>query len=383
MGTYRRVESPEGAGLDGLRVVQRVLPAPGPGECVVQVQAAALNRSDLHRIRGEYGGVPMRRFSRYGVNTRKDGDASASAYVPGMEAAGLVLAVGADDDVGLVGRAVLVHSHLSCGVCDACLRGVDNACEAATIFGSQTPGMGAWSEQVLVPVSQVMPLPESLQPADVVGVEVTYGPVWWGLHHLARLSAGDVVAIQGGAAGLGLAALEVVRQAGAVAVSIVRDASSPRALALVAEPNAVVVESSDASADWFLARFGSRPRIVLDLVGAATFRHSLDIVAAAGIVLVIGAHSGVEVSLRLDEMFSRNIAVQGVGRAPTSVMKELVNAVADGVLKPRIAARFALDDVVLAARYADEPDLLGRVLLIPGQSETLQSPTRSLALGGQ
>lgn len=367
MGAYRRVESPEGSGVDGLRVVQRMLPNPAPGECVVEVRAAALNRSDLHRIRGKYGVVEMPRFSRYGVDARDENDATVSAYVPGMEAAGVVLAVGGDDDAALVGRSVLVHSHSSCGICVACQRGVDNACGAARIFGSQTPGMGAWSEQVLVQVSQVMPLAEGVAPADVVGVEVTYGPVWWGLHDLAKLSAGDVVAIQGGTSALGTAALEVARQAGAVAVSIVRDASSPRALALAAEPGALVVNRADVSADWFSARFGRSPRIVIDLIGAATFRQSVDIVASAGVVLIIGAHTGVEVPLRLDQMFSRSIAVQGVGRAPTPVMKRLVSAVAEGILQPKVAARFALDDVVAAARYADEPDRLGRVLLIPGR----------------
>jgi NADPH:quinone reductase-like Zn-dependent oxidoreductase len=236
--------------------------------------------------------------------------------------------------------------------------------------------MGAWSQRVLVPVAQVMPLPDTLTAADVVGVEVTYGPVWWGMRDLAAVSEGDLVAVQGGASGLGLAALEVGRQVGAEVVSIVRDASSPRARELAAEPAAVVAESVDASVDWFMARYGRRPRVVLDLVGAATFRHSLDIVAAAGVVLDIGAHTGVEVPLRLDEMFSRSIAVQGVGRAPTSVMELLVGAVAQGDLRPRVAGRFLLDDVVEAIRFADGPDRLGRVLLLPDQ-ETSDATTDS------
>jgi NADPH:quinone reductase-like Zn-dependent oxidoreductase len=372
MGAYRRVESPEGAGVEGLRVETRMLPDPAPGECVVHVRAATVNRSDLHRIRGEYGGSPMPRFSRYGVVTAGSGDAADSAYVPGMEAAGVVAAVGSHDDGELIGSPVLVRSHSSCGDCDACRRGVDNACEEGVIFGSQTPGRGAWSEQVLVPVSQLMVLPDGLAPADVVGVEVTYGPVWWGLHDLAGLSDGDLIAVQGGASGLGLAALEVARLAGAVAVSIVRDPSSPRAVALAAEPDALVVSASEASADWFAHRFGRRPRIVVDLVGAATFRHSQDIVAGAGELLVIGAHTGVEVPLRLDELFSRSIALRGVGRAPTRVMTSLVKAVAEAALRPRVAARFAMGDVVAAARYSGEPDRLGRVLLLPG----LETPDR-------
>jgi NADPH:quinone reductase-like Zn-dependent oxidoreductase len=365
--TYRRVESPGGTGIDGLVVVERPVRAPGPGECVVRIEAATVNRSDIARVEGEYGGVAVARFSSYGGGAEEAAaaDDGSTAYVPGMEGAGTVLAAGPDVDLGLVGRTVLIHSHSWCGACEECRAGLDNACAHGKIFGSQTPGVGAWSEQVVVPARQLFLLPEGMSPEQAVPAEVTYGPVWWGLRHLAGVGGGDVVVIEGGDSNLGVAAVQVVALLGATAVPVVRDAGSPRARELAAAGGVRVWERPDVSAESLRTEFGRRPRVVLDLLGTASFQHGLDLLAAGGVVLVLGAHTGADVPLRLDRLFRRSTAVQGVGRAPIAIMQEVLSEIAAGRLAPRIARTFRLDQVRDAVRHADDSPLLGKTLVAP------------------
>jgi NADPH:quinone reductase-like Zn-dependent oxidoreductase len=354
--------------VDGLRVVERPAERPARGECVVQIEAATINRSDIHRIEGFYGGVRLTRFGGYGAE--KDPPPGESregsvVYVPGMEAAGTIVDVGEGVDRGLLGKRVLIHSHSWCGSCEECLAGLDNACQSGKIFGSQTPGKGAWSQEAVVPARQLYVLPASLSPQDAAAIEVTYGPVWWGLKHLARLEARDLVVIQGGDSNLGVAAVHLASTLGAKTASIVRDAGSPRARQLLSIDDCRVYQRSDVTAERLVADFGHRPRVVLELLGAATFEQSMDIVASLGVVLVIGAHTGAEVPLRLDQLFRRSTGLQGVGRAPIRVMEEVLGLAASRAFTPLIAKAFPLAEVRDAVRYADRSPVLGKTILIP------------------
>ena len=363
-GTYRRVEARAGAGRDGLVVVRRPTNEPGPGECLIRVEVATINRADLHRIDGSYGGVAITPFQTLGDSSR-GADESVAVYVPGMEAAGTVIAVGKSVETSLVGTRVLVHSHSWCGQCDECRAGLDNACPHGRVFGSQTPGVGAWSEQVVVPAKQVHVLPDQLPLEHAVCAEVTYGPVWWGLRHRTAVGPHDLVAVQGGDSTLGLAAVQVIKLVGATPVMIVRDRRSPRARQLADLEGVHVRERAEVTSAAFVAEFGRRPLVVLDLLGAASFHQSLELVASGGTVLAIGAHTGASVDLRIDRLFQRNVAIQGIARAPIAGMVEILDLMAAGRLTPRIAREFSLDDVRSAVEFADSRAQFGKTLLRP------------------
>jgi NADPH2:quinone reductase len=208
-------------------------------------------------------------------------------------------------------------------------------------------------------------LPQSLSPQAAAVIEVTYGPVWWGLKHLARVDHRDLVVIQGGDSNLGVAAVHLASALGAQTASIVRDATSSRARQLLTIDRCRVYERSDVTPARLVADFGHRPRVVVDLLGAASFEQSIDIVAALGAVLVMGAHTGAEVSLRLDQLFRRSTLLQGVGRAPIRVMEEVLQLAANHVFSPLIAKVFPLADVKDAVRFADRSPALGKTILVP------------------
>ena len=126
-------------GNDVLTIGERPDPAPGPGEVLVRIEAAALNRLDLF-VRDGIPGVPV-----------------AFPHVPGADGAGVVEALGPGVTGPAPGTRVLLQPGLSCGTCEFCLAGERSLCVNFRILGEHLPG--TFAEKVAVPAANVYPAP--------------------------------------------------------------------------------------------------------------------------------------------------------------------------------------------------------------------------------
>jgi L-iditol 2-dehydrogenase len=234
---------------DRLEMRDLAAPVPKRGEVVLQVLAVGICGSELHGFKIH---APRR----------------TPPLVLGHEFSGEVLAIGEGVTGWRPGDRVAVNSTISCGVCDACVDGDPHVCPTAEVFGTKRPG--AFAEQVAVPVSTLLPLPQDVTPVQASLME----PLGNGVHawSMIRRRFPETVVIFGAGA-IGLFTLQVARAGGAGRLAVVD--VSPARLAVARQLGAertVNARSEDvlAALREFTRRRGAD--VAIDAVGAASTR---------------------------------------------------------------------------------------------------------------
>ncbi len=233
------------------RMEMRDVPAPAPkaGEVIVDVLAAGICGSEIHGFKIH---APRR----------------TPPLILGHEFAGEIRAVGDGVHGYQPGDRVAVNSTISCGTCEACVDGDPHVCRTAEVFGTKRPG--AFAERVAVPVSTLLPMPESVTPVQASLME----PLGNAVHawSMLRQRFPDTVVIFGAGA-IGLFALQVAKAGGAGRLAVV-DVSPAR---LAVAKNLGAERTLDARTDDVLAAIGEFARgrgadVAIDAVGAAATR---------------------------------------------------------------------------------------------------------------
>ncbi|MCW3011569.1 MAG: zinc-binding dehydrogenase [Solirubrobacterales bacterium] len=329
------------------------VPAPAPGEALVRVHAVGVNRMDVEMRAGIYGGESLMDFYF--------GQMMEFPHTPGIEPAGVVEAVGEGVTAVKPGDRVVPHSHLSCGACRQCLAGHDNACAQIRVLGVQTPGIGGYAEYFTWPARLLIPLPDSVTYEQGAALLVNYGPVWTALIQRAELRPGDTLLITGATGGCGHAAIEIGRLTGARVLALGGGDEKLEELASMgAEP---IDYRGGFAADVLEATDGRGADVVLELVGADTFKESLGAAAGRGRVAVIGSHGGIQTELNLGLLFAMNLQIHGITRGNQASMQKLVELAGTGVLTPKIFRTLALAEAAEAHRLMDERKHSGKIVL--------------------
>lgn len=317
----RRLGTPDRA----LVLEQRPPRAPGTGEVRVRVAAIGLNHPDLLVCAGRYQERPGLPFS------------------PGFEAAGTVAAVGPGTSYR-VGERVLVVPELP---------------------------EGAMQESLTVPEEQVFPVPATMPPTTAAVLHIAWTTAHVALHHRARLRAGETVLVTGAAGGVGTAAVQLARAAGARVLATATGAAHADACReLGAE---VVLDPADPGLPGRVRDLtaGRGVDVVVDVVGGELFDRLRRCVAFEGRLVTVGFTSGALPAVPVNHVLLRNYSVVGLHLAPyrrhdpallRRVHDELVRLHAAGVVVPPVTevpferAPEALD--MLARR-----EVVGRVVL--------------------
>src|SRR5215218_1073617 len=184
----------EHGGPEVVRVEELPRPAPGAGEVLLEVRAAALNHLDLWVRRG----LPIE---------------TTMPHVGGSDVAGVVAEAGDGVDTARVGERVVVNPSLWCGECEWCRRGEESMCLRYRIIGEHTDG--GFTEYLAVPADHVYRLPGSVTFEDAAALPVSYMTAWRALHSRARLQPGEDVLVLGASGGTAIAAVQIAGLAGA------------------------------------------------------------------------------------------------------------------------------------------------------------------------
>lgn len=300
-------------------------PAPGPGEVLVRVTAAALNFADVLRCRGEY-------------QERVD-----PPFVPGSEACGTVVAAGAGVDGPPAGERVIVARR----------RG------------------GCFAELVVAPAAAVLPVPPSMDDVTAAGFHVTYQTGYVALHTRARLQAGETLLVHAGAGGTGSAAIELGKAAGA---RVIATAGGPEKVEICRSLGADL--ALDSRAGDFVpavleATDGRGADVVFDPVGGDVFDRSRRCVAFEGRILVIGFAGGRIPEAPANHLLVKNYSVVGVHWAlyeehrPEVIRRahdDLVALHAAGRIRPGAARVIGLDEVPAALGALARRATVGKVV---------------------
>ncbi len=325
----RAVVCEEYGGPEVLTVAERPDPSPGPGELVLRVQSAGVNRPDLMQRQGNYPPPP------------------GASDVLGLECSGEVLSIGE----GVTGWSV-----------------GDPVC--ALLSG------GGYAEQVAVPAGQVVRRPEGVDAVEAGGLVEVVATVWSNVFMIAGLQRGETLLVHGGAGGIGTMAIQLAVALGArVAVT----AGSAERLARCAELGADVLinyREQDFVEVLRDATDGHGADVVLDSLGASYLSRNLDALATNGRLSVIGMQGGTRAEIDLGVLMRKRAAVMSTTLRWRSVEEKsaIMAAVAehvwplfaDGVVRPVLHAALPLEQAAEAHRIVEDGESVGKVVLTTG-----------------
>jgi NADPH:quinone reductase-like Zn-dependent oxidoreductase len=331
-------------GLDTLGYQDVADPKIGDGDVLVRVRAAALNHLDL--------------FVREGL----PGLTLPMPFWTGCDIAGEVAAVGAGVADVRVGDRVAVNPNLSCGHCEFCRRGEHSLCVKYGILGEHTHG--GLAEYVKVDGRHVLRLPDPIRYEDAAAFILVNMTAWRMLVTQARLRAGEDLLILGVGGGVSSAAVQIGKLCGArVWVTSSSDDKLERARALGADECI-----NYAREDWVRAigqRTGRRGvDVVLENVGAATWKGAIRTVAKGGRIVTCGATSGpiAETDIRL--VFWKQLSIIGSTMSNDAEFHTVMDQLFNGRLRAVVDTVAPLREGVEAQRRLAEGQQFGKIVLV-------------------
>jgi NADPH:quinone reductase-like Zn-dependent oxidoreductase len=333
-------------GLDQLKFGERPDPAPGPGQVLVRLEAAALNRLDLFVLAG-IPGVPI-----------------ALPHVGGADGAGVVEALGEGVKSPAVGTRVVLQPGLSDGTCEFCRAGEQSQCVTFRILGEHVPG--TFAEKVAVPAANVWPAPSVLSPEQAAAFPLAALTAWRLLVTRARLRPGETVLIHGIGGGVSTFALQIAKLCGASRVIVT--SSSPEKRAKAVEMGADdALDSKDDVGKRVRERTGKRGvDVVVDSVGVATWKHSLVAAAKGGRIVTPGATSGPNPEEEIRHIFWKQLSILGSTMGTDAEFAALLAAVAAGKITPVVDSVFSLAEGRQAYERMQKSEGLGKIVLKVG-----------------
>ena len=332
----------ESRGRAGLTVRDFPRPVPAPGEALLRIHAAGLNRVDL---------------------TMRDNGAGIRHDLPlvlGVECAGVVAE--ADAASGLkVGQKAVLYSNAFCGHCRYCLAGEQPLCVYTRIMGEHRHG--TFADYIAIPAQCFFPLPDDADLVAAGALMVGHFTAWRMLFGKRALLPGETVLIVGIGGGVAVAALQLALRAGArVLVTSSSDAKIARALALGA--SAGVNYRSEKVAQRVLALTdGEGVDMVIDSVGQASWADSLRSLRRGGRLVTCGATTGSDPSAEIQRLFIRQLEVYGSTGGSIEEFRQLVALFARGEIQPVIDRRYTLDDIDDALETLNRGEQFGKLVV--------------------
>ena len=334
----------EFGGPEVVRIAEAPTPVPAPGEVLVRVVAAAMNHLDLWVRRG----LPIE---------------TTMPHIGGSDIAGTVETLG--DGVRDVepGAAVIVDPSLSCGCCEWCVRGEDPLCLGYRIIGEHT--QGGFAEFVAVPAANLYALPPDADFDVAAASPLPFLTAWRGLITRARLRAGESVLVTGASGGVGSAAVQVARLAGARTFAVTTAENVERVRALGAD---VVYdrEAVDYSKEIWRDTDKRGVDVIFDSVGRATWHQNMRAAARAGRIVVYGATTGPDAKTDLRQVFWKQIEIIGTTMSNRSEFRTVMDLVMDGRLVPVVDVVWPLERAREAHERLEAGRQFGKIVLRPG-----------------
>ncbi len=327
---------------EDLEIAELPTPTPGPGDVVLRVRAATLNRVDQVLIKG-YPGLGL-----------------SFPHVLGADFAGEVAAVGPGVSGFAEGDAASAYPIVSCGECALCRDDEPHLCDRFQYFGMHRPG--GYAEYVVVPARSLARLPAGLDFAVAACGGVAGLTALHALRQLPRLGPGRSVLVWGATGGVGVFAIQLAKALGAEVIATTRNAAAAPELRRLGADH-VLGSDPAVVAERVRALHPAGVDLVLDYVGPATFATSHRLLKKGGTVVLCGILTGPEAPLSLHQTYLRHLRVQGVYLGTRDEYEELLSRLAAGELTVPIAERHPLEEAPAAlARFGRESHL-GKIVI--------------------
>ncbi|MFF6824811.1 zinc-binding dehydrogenase [Streptomyces longwoodensis] len=298
-------------------------PAPRDGQVLLKVRAANINFPDALMCRGQYQVTPPLPFT------------------PGVEICGET------ED----GRRVIANPALP---------------------------YGGFAEYAVADAAALLPAPDALDDAEASALHIGYQTGWFGLHRRAHLEAGETLLVHAAAGGVGSAAVQLGKAAGATVIGVVGGADKAAVARELGCDVVVDRRSEDVVAAVKEATGGRGADVIYDPVGGQAYAQSAKVIAFEGRIVVVGFASGTIPSPGLNHALVKNYSILGLHwglyntKNPQLVQhchEQLTALAARGAIKPLVSERVTFDGTAAAVQRVADGVTTGRVVVVPAQQD--------------
>lgn len=319
-------------------------PEPKPGEALVRLHAAALNRVDI-MVRKGWPNLILE-----------------LPHINGEDGAGDIVEFGEGDSSGLAtGDRVVINANLGCGECEYCRAGKDNLCRNWHMIGETI--RGTYAEYISVPVRQLYKLPQDFDFHHAAAAALVYQTAWHSLIKRGNLQKGEIVLIVGAGGGVNTASVQIAKLIGAQVIVV---GSNAKKLEMAESIGADVLVDRSREANWSKTVFYATNKrgvdVVVDNVGT-TFMQSLRTLRKGGRLLTVGNSGGPKFELDNRYMFAKHLSIIGSTMSTMDDFTEVMNLVTAGKLKPIMDKTFPLKDAALAQERLWRNENFGKITL--------------------
>ncbi len=325
-------------------------PEPKPGEALVRLHAAALNRVDV-MVRNGWPGLKLEMPHING----EDGAGEVVALPPFSEKTG-----GAEEGLR-VGDHVVIDANLGCGKCEFCLAGKDNMCREWHLLGETV--RGTYAEYVSLPVKQLYRLPSDFDFHQAAAAALVYQTAWHSLVKRGNLQKGESVLVVGAGGGVNTASIQIAKYMGAQVLVV---GSNAKKLQMAESIGADVLIDRSKEEDWSKAAFMATDKrgvdVVVDNVGT-TFMQSLRALRKGGRLLTVGSSGGPRFEIDNRFIFAKHLSLIGSTMSPLSDFREVMDLIVAGKLKPVIDKTYTLKDAAAAQERLWRSENFGKITL--------------------
>jgi putative PIG3 family NAD(P)H quinone oxidoreductase len=320
------IDHGSGGASDCLRIAEGPTPVPGPGQVLIEVAYAGINRPDVLQRSGRYPPPP---------------DASP---VLGLEVAGHIVALGAGVTGGKVGDGVT----------------------------ALVPG-GGYAEYCVAPVGQVLPIPQGMDLATAAALPETWFTVWANLAEMGGLKRGERVLIHGGSSGIGLTAIQLGKLLGADVLVTVGSQEKADFCTEFGADHAINYREADFAEQVKSITKGEGVDVVLDMVGAPYLQRNLSVLRRDGRLVIIAFLEGSKGEMDLMPVMLKRLTITGSTMRPRTIgektalrdalQKRIWPALESGALRTHLFQRFPLAEAAAAHALMESNRHIGKIVL--------------------
>lgn len=258
-----------------LQLVERPDPVAGPGELLIRVSAAGVNRPDVLQRKGVYP------------------PPAGASDLPGLEVAGTI--VGGD-------TSAMAAAGFKLG---------DRVC--ALVAG------GGYAQLCVAPVAQCLPAPQGLSDVEAASLPETFFTVWSNVFDRARLQPGETLLVQGGTSGIGVTAIQLAKAAGATVIVTAGSDEKCAACRALGADHAINYRTHDFAAEVKRLTEGKGADVILDMVAGDYVSRELNCLATDGRLVIIAVQGGVDARIDAGEVLRRRLTITGSTLRPRPV----------------------------------------------------------------
>lgn len=340
-------------------------PEPKPGEALIRLRAASLNRMDV-MVRNGWQGLKLELPHILGadgageIQEIRELESDGGRVAP-SDRGGAYRDHKNENRELEIGDHVVINANLGCGQCEFCLDGKDNLCLNWHLLGETV--RGTYAECVSVPLKQLYELPKDFDFHQAAAAALVFQTAWHSLVTRGGVQKGETVLIVGAGGGVNTASIQIAKYLGARVIVV---GSDSKKLEMAESIGADILIDRSKEEDWskavFLATNKRGVDAVVDNVGT-TFMQSLRALRKGGRLLTVGNSGAPRFEIDNRYMFAKHLSILGSTMSTRSEFKEVMDLVVSGKLKPVMDKTFPLRDAALAQERLWKNENFGKVTL--------------------